>query len=138
MRGARGWTPLQALLLRLFDQDLFLLEACVVGFGKRIQRSRFAFLDCDDDVRLAGPARVIEIVARRRGGMIRMRVIVPDDAEASSACVIVSAFVLLRRNQVSSFTGLLPFVLSRKCFIENVRFAIANAKQKAAAFVRIS
>src|SRR6185295_20164446 len=117
---------------------LFLLEARVVGFCKRIQRSGFALFDGYNDVRLARPARVIQIVARRRSGMIRMRVIVPDDAEASLASVIVGAFVLLRRNQVSSLLRLLPFILGRKRIIENVRFAFANAQQKATALVRVS
>src|SRR5258708_18848943 len=81
---------------------------------------------------------MIEVIARRRSRMIRMRVVVADHAVPAASRVVIGAFGLLGCYQVASLSGLPPFVLGRIDFSENIGLAIAVAEPEAASFVRIS
>ena len=81
---------------------------------------------------------MIEIVCRRRGRMIGMRVVVADHAQPAASRIVVRALVLLGRDQVSSLARLRALVLSSVNLAENIGIAFALSKEKPAAFVRIS
>src|SRR2546427_233577 len=81
---------------------------------------------------------MIQIVARRRGRMIRMRMVVTNHTKFSAPGIVIGALGLLGSNQVAGFARLLSFVLCGVDFCKNVRFSFSRAKQKSAAFVRIS
>ena len=81
---------------------------------------------------------MIEIITGWRSRVIGMRVVVSDYAEPSAARIIIGAFVLLRRDQVSSLTRLGALVLSSVNLGENIAIALAFSEKKPAAFVRIS
>src|SRR5438128_4165868 len=81
---------------------------------------------------------MVEVVTRRRGRMIRMGMIIADDPQAATARIIIRALILLRRDQVASLARLLSLIFSGAGFNQDICFALANAKKKPAALVRVS
>ncbi len=124
-------------LLTVLNQDFFLLEMGIVGFGKGVKRRRFSLLNGNDDVGFAGPAGVIQIVARRRGGMIGVRVVVANYAELARPRIRICALALFGSNQIAVVSRVRSLVLARVDFVKLLGFTHSFSEQKATAFVRV-
>jgi hypothetical protein len=109
----------------------------VIRFGKRVERRSFSLLDRNDDVGFTGPAGMIQIVARRRGRMIGVRMVVADDAELARTRIRIGALALFGCDQIAIMSRLLPLVLARVDLANAVGRPFAVSKQKAAALVRV-
>jgi hypothetical protein len=81
---------------------------------------------------------MVEIVARRCGWMIGVRMIIADYSESAVAGVVIGALVLLGRYQIASLSRLPSFILGRMYFGKKVCFLLTLPKQEAATLIRVS
>src|SRR5712692_6383436 len=77
----------------------FFVESRSIRFHfPRTQISRMSFLDRDDDVRITRPC-VIQIILRRHGPIVGVRMIEPYDVQTLFARILLAAHQFLRPNQ---------------------------------------
>ena len=78
---------------------------------------------------------MVEIITGRRSRVIGMGVVVSDHAEPSAARIIIGAFVLLRRDQITGLSRFVAFILGCAHFCKDINIALAFAQKKPATFV---